>query len=111
MNDINLRKKEANYLRLISQIILNDLNDEDISELISIVDVKLSRDNTYLKIFVSFARNEKKLLNKLEYAKGFIRKALSNYELGRKVPNLIFQLDQVEKNAERIEEILRKLKK
>ncbi|MGL4343482.1 MAG: 30S ribosome-binding factor RbfA [Metamycoplasmataceae bacterium] len=110
MNEINRRKKETNYLKLISEIIGRDLRNKDISEHITVVDAKLSGDGSKLKIFVSFINREEKLFNELERAKGFIRSMLSQYEVGRKVPELFFEIDLVSKKAQKIDQILKEIK-
>lgn len=109
MNNIKIRKKEANYLIWISKIINEDVTNVNISQT-TVVDVKLSNDGSILKVFVSFLSNEERSLEALNSTKGFIRSELAKYEKGRKVPNLIFEIDQVSKTTEKIDEILKIIK-
>ena len=109
MNEIQRRKKEANYLLWISKIINEDVKNSNLKN-VSIVDAKLSNDGSILKVYVIFNKNEKKSLEALNNTKGFIRKELSNYDFNsRKVPELVFVLDEVFKTSSRIEEILQKI--
>ncbi len=109
MNEINKRKKESNYMLLISQIIQQDVTNVNIGN-ITVVDVKLSNDGSNLKIYVSFDRLENKSLEALNNSKGFIRTMLSKYDLGRSVPRLNFELDVVGKKALEIDKILESIK-
>lgn len=109
MNEINKRKKESNYLMLISQIIKNDVTNVNISNT-TVVDVKLSNDGSHLKIYVAFDKFENRSLESLKKAKGFIRTMLSRYGTGRSIPNLDFELDTVGKNALKIDKILKEIK-
>ncbi len=110
MNEINKRKKESNYMLLISQIIQRDVTNVNVSNT-TVVDAKLSRDGSHLKIYVAFDKLESKSLEALNNSKGFIRTMLSQYELGRSVPILTFELDNIEKNALEIDKILESIKK
>lgn len=109
MNDINKRKKESNYMLLISQIIQQDVTNVNITHT-TVVDAKLSSDGSHLKIYVAFDRLEQKSLEALNNSKGFIRTMLSKYELGRSVPRLVFELDNVGKKALEIDKILESIK-
>ncbi|MGL5732524.1 MAG: 30S ribosome-binding factor RbfA [Metamycoplasmataceae bacterium] len=109
MNEINKRKKESNYMLLISQIIQQDVTNVNISNT-TVVDAKLSNDGSNLKIYVAFDKLENKSLEALNKSKGFIRTMLAQYELGRSVPRLNFILDTVGKNALKIDKILEEIK-
>lgn len=109
MNGIKIRKKESNYLLWISKIINEDVTNVNILQA-TVLDVKLSNDGSILKIFVSFLSNEERSLNALNSTKGFIRRELAKYEKGRKVPNLVFEIDQVSKTVKKIDEILKEIK-
>lgn len=110
MNEINKRKKESNYMLLISQIIQHDVQNVNIANT-TVVDAKLSNDGSSLKIYVAFDRSEKRSLEYLNKSKGFIRTMLAQYELGRSVPRLNFLLDTVGKKALEIDKILESIKK
>lgn len=109
MNEIKRRKKEANYLLWISKIINEDVKNVNIKN-VTVVDTRLSNDGSHLKIYVSFDKNEKKSFEALNSTKGFIRSELSKYDKGRKVPQLSFLIDEVEKNSKNIEELLKKIR-
>ncbi|MGL5308455.1 MAG: 30S ribosome-binding factor RbfA [Metamycoplasmataceae bacterium] len=110
MNEINKRKKESNYMFLISQIIQHDVTNVNISNT-TVVDAKLSNDGTNLKIYVAFEKSENKSLEALNKSKGYIRTMLAQYELGRSVPKLTFLIDTIGKNALKIDKILDDIKK
>jgi ribosome-binding factor A len=109
LNEINKRKKESNYMLLISQIIQQDVTNVNISNT-TVVDAKLSNDGSNLKIYVAFEKMENRSLEALNKSKGFIRTMLSQYELGRSVPRLNFVLDVVGKKALEIDKILESIK-
>lgn len=108
MNEIKRRKKETQYLLWIAKIINEEVTNSNISYC-TVVDASLSNDGSHLKVYVSFSSNEIKSLNALNATKGFIRTQLSQYDSGRKVPNLIFQIDQVGKEAARIDQLLKQI--
>lgn len=110
MNEIQKRKKESNYLIWISKIINEDVKNVNICYP-TVVDVKLSNDGSHLKIYMTFDKNEQKSLDALNATKGFIRTELSKYESGRKVPSLIFVIDEVAKKSLKIDQLLEQIKK
>lgn len=110
MNEIKKRKKESQYLLWISKILNEEVTNANIASL-TVTDVKLSNDGSHLKIFIIFSKNEKKSLEALNATKGFVRTQLSKYERGRKVPSLVFCVDDVFCSSNRIETILKQIKK
>lgn len=80
---------------------------------ISIPSIKVSKDFSYAKIFVSFinAKDEKQGIEILNHSKGYIRTELAKRMDTRRVPELIFVLDEGYKNEERITSILQSDKK
>lgn len=103
------KRKEAAYLKSVSQIINEELNNTNVSYT-TITSVKLSNDSSHLNVYVVFENQEERSLEYLNRSKGFIRTRLSSAQGQRKVPELHFVLDETEKNANRIEEILKKIK-
>lgn len=95
----------------LSNIIQFELNDPRIG-FISIPEVKVSSDFSHAKVFVSFfnEKDEKKGLEVLNGAKGFIRSRLASMLDRRRCPDISFELDEGYKAEERITEILNKSK-
>lgn len=80
---------------------------------ITIADVRVSPDLGVAKIYISMllAKDKQKTLEALNVHKKEIRKALGD-KIGKQVriiPELVFEIDEVEENAQRIEEIIKNL--
>lgn len=111
MNEIQRRKKESNYLIWISKIINEDVTNANIKD-VTVIDTKLSNDGSHLQVFVLFRKNETKSLESLNKIKGFIKSELSKYDFNaRKIPNIVFKIDEVSKTSLKIEKILSIIKK
>lgn len=107
MNEIQRRKKESNYLLWISKIINEDVTNANVKN-VTVIDTKLSKDGSNLKVFVLFEKNENKSLEALNNVKGFIRSELAKYDsTSRKIPEIVFKIDEVSKSSARIEELLK----
>lgn len=78
--------------------------------MVFIPEVKVSKDFSYAKIYVSFLNEseEKEGLEALNHSKGYIRSLLAASLDIRRVPELTFILDEGYKKEARIEEILSK---
>ena len=80
---------------------------------ITVADVKVSPDLGVAKIYISMmlAKDKAVILEKLTNRKGEIRKALGEKirKQVRIIPELIFFLDEVEENAQRMDSLLNKL--
>lgn len=92
----------------VSEIIQFSLKDPKIG-FITITDAKVTNDLSYAKIFVSFlGQNARKEagMKALERSKGYIRSELSKRLSTRKVPELIFVLDDSLEKGNRIDRII-----
>lgn len=102
------QKLESTINREITKIIQFDLKDPNLG-FCTITEVRVTNDYSFAKVYITFlgqkARQEKglKILNK---AKGHIRSVLANKLEIRKVPEIIFELDETFENAQKIERIL-----
>ena len=84
--------------KAISEIIRNDVKDPRISELMSIMDVHVTEDLKFAKIYVSDYNDVEQTLIALQSAKGFIRKEIGKKIKMRIIPELIFiKDDSIEK--------------
>jgi ribosome-binding factor A len=97
----------------LSDIFLRDKRGILEHTLITIADVKMSPDLSVAKIYISMtlAKNKQLVLDKLNENKKDIRRSLGE-KIGKQVrivPEIIFFIDEVEDNAQRIEEIIKNL--
>src|SRR6478752_5146120 len=109
--------RQQKYGRLIqkelSDIFLRDKRGIIGNEFITITEVRMSPDLSIAKVFISMALTKDKnaVLNQITLHKSKIRKALGDRirNQARIVPELIFVIDEVEENAQRMEDLIRSL--
>ena len=114
---MNESKRQQKFSRLIQKD-LSDILQKDKygirgGDFVTVADVEISADLAIAKIYLSMMLvNEKEnLLQRINERKPELRKLLGN-KIGkqvRKVPELIFYIDEVEEQAASIEEILKNL--
>jgi len=80
---------------------------------VTIPEVKVSKDFSYAKVYVSFFMQDQAAegMKVLEKSKGFIRSALAKKMDTRRIPEISFVLDDGYQREERITELLEKAKK
>ena len=97
----------------ISDIFLKDQLAIGKSHFFTVMDVKMSPDLGVAKVYISFMLEKEKqaTFELLNQRKSEIRNLLGRRiaKQVRRVPELIFYLDEVEENAARLDEILRNL--
>lgn len=99
--------------REISNIIQTEVKDERL-KYVTITKVSLTNDYSYATVYYRVLGTEeqkKATSGNLLEAKGFIKTALSKRLDIRKTPDLRFKYDESLEQGDRIEEILRNLKK
>ena len=101
---IKKKKKKS-----ISEIITMELKNPHLG-FVTIPEVKVSKDFSYAKVYVSFMfENEiEEGMKVLEKSKGFIRTGLAKRLDTRRCPELVFVLDESFKREARITELLNK---
>lgn len=98
---------------LAEMIVMGEIRDPRVSG-VSITDVKVDRELTYADIYVSAVEGSQRateILQGLESASGFIRRALADRIELRTFPRLRFHWDPTPERADRIERILANLRK
>lgn len=103
---------EALFLHEISNIINYTVNDPAVG-FATVTDVKVSKDLSYAKVYVSFIGKAARYgsgLKALQRAKGFIRSELAKQITLRKVPELVFIRDESLEKGKQIDDILQKIK-
>ncbi len=98
----------------ISAMIAGELKDPRIAGLVTVTSVQVSPDLREARVFVSVlgteAEHDSTLLG-LTAASGFIRRELSTRLQLRRSPELHFVLDRSEEYSQRIDDLLRQMKK
>lgn len=82
----------------------------NLAKVVSVVDVKLSKDFSYADIFLSAVEGVEAAIKFLFQSKGLIRKELAGILRMHKIPILRFHRDTLSEQGNRIDDILSKLK-
>lgn len=101
-------KTSNQIMKNVSDIIQYDLKDPSVG-FVTITGVKVTNDYSYATIYCSFlGKRERKAagLKALQRAKGFIRGELGKKMQIKKIPELIFKLDESLEQGQRIDTIL-----
>ena len=80
----------------ISNLIQNELKDPRLPKLVSVIEVNVTRDLKYAKIYVSVLGSEeekKNALSALKSAAGFVRREVGHRMQIRYTPEMQFELD------------------
>ncbi|MBL7848139.1 MAG: 30S ribosome-binding factor RbfA [Cyclobacteriaceae bacterium] len=109
--------RQQKFARLIqkelSDIFQRDQRNALGNVFITIVDVRMSPDLSLAKVYISMmlAPDKKAVLAKLDHHKKEIRKALGDRirNQARIIPELAFFIDEVEENAQRMDDLLKGL--
>ena len=105
----NKQERIASIIRKnIAEIIQFELRNPHLG-FVSIPEVKVSKDFSYAKVYVSFINDNEieEGMKVLEHSKGFIRSSLAKRMDTRRCPELSFVLDEGYKREERISELLK----
>jgi ribosome-binding factor A len=109
--------RQLKYSKLIqkelSEIFQQDKRGILDNAFVTIADVRMSPDLSVAKVYISMllAKEKEKTLEKINTRKSEIRKALGN-KIGKQVriiPELIFYKDDVEENAQHLDELIKNL--
>lgn len=113
MSSVKIKRLNSIILKEVTDIVQNSVKDPKIG-FVTITDVNVTNDLSFAKVYVSFLGKKERNdagLNALNRAKGHIRSELSKRLTTRKVPELIFILDDALENGNRIESILNEISK
>jgi len=111
MEESTRQKKFGRLIqRDLGEIFLKDKRGIIGNSFITVAHVKVSPDLSVAKVFISMMleKNKDTIIKKINSRKSEIRKILGN-QIGKQVrvvPELIFFIDEIEENAERIETLI-----
>ncbi len=98
----------------INAMLAGELKDPRLEGSVVASEVRVQPDMKHARIFVSVQGSEKEradAIKALEHASGFIRSELVERLQLRRVPELHFTLDLSQEHAERVEQLLKEMKK
>ncbi len=110
-NRNRLGRIDEEYKKELSQIINYQLNNPNVTGMISVTKVKVTNDLKYAKVYVSIlnSKNIKETLSGLKKSSGFIRSELAKKVNLRNTPEIIFELDDSLEYGARIDSILKEI--
>lgn len=109
MAKLKQEKLAVQIQKFITDIIQFELKTDNLG-IVTVTRVKVSDDNSWAKVFVSFLdKNKEKKLELLKECKPFIRSALAKKLTIRRTPDILFVLDDSWEKGEHIEKIIREL--
>jgi len=97
---------------VISEVILKDVSDPNLTSLVTITSVDISKDMQHAKVFVSVIGNDEeknKAIKALNQAKGYISVLSSKKVVMRYFPTLHFVLDDSVEKHMHIDKILKEI--
>lgn len=106
-NTNRINKIDEEFKREISQIINYEMNNTNITGMISVTKVKVTPDLRYARVYVSMINSsKKKTLEALKKSSGYIRTLLARRINLRTTPEIIFEFDESIEYGAKIDAIL-----
>lgn len=103
-----LAKIEEELKREISNIINYELNNSNITGMVSVSSIKVAPDLSRARVFVTmYNSNKKNTLAALKKSAGFIRREIAHRINLRTTPELIFEFDESIEYGAKIDSILK----
>ena len=112
-NEARLNRVNEELKKELSSIISYELKNSNVTGMITVTKVKITPDFKYAKIYVSIlnSKNVNKTMEGLKESSGFMKSRLAKTINLRITPELVFELDDSLQYGERIDSILKDLKK
>ncbi|MBQ7642049.1 MAG: 30S ribosome-binding factor RbfA [Acholeplasmatales bacterium] len=103
---LSLKRMESTALRELS-IILNREAKNELLKHVTITEVRITNDLSYMTVFYTFYQgNNDDYKKALDESNGYLRSALAKKLNARKMPELIFKLDESLAYGNHIDELL-----
>jgi len=98
----------------INAMLLGELKDPRLEGYVCVSEVRVQPDMKHARVFVSVrtesSKEQSDAIKALEHAAGYIRRELIERLQVRRLPELHFALDLSQEHAERIEQLLKRMK-
>jgi len=98
----------------INAMLAGELKDPRLEGMVVVSEVRVQQDMKHARVFINARGTNKEqsdAIKALEHASGFIRRELVERLQLRRVPELHFTLDLSQEHVERIEQLLKEMKK
>ena len=98
----------------INAMLAGELKDPRLEIMVVVSEVRVQPDMKHARVFISArgtSKEQSDALKALEHASGFIRSELIDRLQLRRLPELHFALDLSQEHVERIEQLLKEMKK
>ena len=103
---LSLKRMESTALRELS-IILNREAKNELLKHVTITEVRITNDLSYMTVFYTFYQGKNEdYVKALEESNGYLRSALAKKLNNKKMPELIFKFDESLAYGNHIEELL-----
>lgn len=112
-NNTRFERINEELKKQISHIINYELNNPNVTGLISVTKAKITPDLKYAKVYVSIlnSKNTKETMAALKKSSGYIRTGIAKTINLRITPELIFELDDSMEYGAKIDSILKDIMK
>ena len=107
----NVRHLESTVQKVVTDIIRNDVKDG--LGFLTVTGVKITNELSYMYVFYSVLGSEDDLKNSqdaLNRANGYIKNQIAHRVKMRKVPELIFKLDESYEKGKGIDDLIKSIK-
>jgi len=98
----------------VNAMLAGELKDPRLEGMVVVSEVRVQEDLKHARVFINVRGTDKEqteAIKALEHASGFIRRELVERLQLRRVPELHFTLDVSQERVERIEQLLKEMKK
>lgn len=107
----NLRHLESTVQKVVTDVIRNDVKDE--LGFLTVTGVKITNELSYMYVYYSVLGSEDDLKHSqeaLQRANGYIKNQIAARVKMRKVPELIFKVDETYEKGKRIDDLIQSIK-
>lgn len=98
----------------VNAMLAGELKDPRLEGMVVVSEVRVQQDMKHARVFINMqgtAKEQADAIKALEHASGFIRRELVERLQLRRLPELHFTLDHSQEYTERIDQLLKELKK
>lgn len=106
-----IERIEADIKYYISKIISEELKSSNITGMITVTSVKVTKDLGFAEVYVSIfgSKSETKCLEQLKNCKGFVRKSLASKLKVRNIPEILFKIDNSAEYGSHMNKVIKDL--